>query len=108
MVNSKFRLALIAAGLVPLISMSTGGAASAKSNTGAVIGGILVGAAIGAAVSSSIDHPKKVYVQTPKPRDPWGKSYSPKSGITCYPARHACYNSQGAFNANWTSKIYAR
>ncbi|MGH6864669.1 MAG: hypothetical protein ACREDO_00440, partial [Methyloceanibacter sp.] len=81
---------------------------SARDKTAAVVGGIIAGAAIGAAVSSSIDHPRKVYVPGPPPPDPWGRAFSPKPGIFCYPARRACYNARGIYSANWTYTIYAR
>jgi hypothetical protein len=28
--------------------------------------------------------------------------------VTCYPVQAACYNANGAFNANWTWKVYQR
>ena len=76
--------------------------------TGAVIGGIIAGAAVGAAVSSAINQPKTVYVPAPPQTQPWPQSFSPKPNIICYPAQRACYNVNGAYNANWTWKIYAK
>jgi hypothetical protein len=87
-----------------LSSLSTEGFARG----GAVIGGLIVGAAIGAAVSGAINQPKTIYVPAAPPPQPWPKTYSPKPGITCYPAQQACYNVNGAYNANWTWKVYAR
>ena len=40
-------------------------------------------------------------------RPDWANAFSPK-GVTCYPAQQACYNKNGAYNANWTWKIYAK
>jgi hypothetical protein len=34
--------------------------------------------------------------------------FSPIPHMNCYPAQRACYNANGAYNANWTYKIYAR
>jgi hypothetical protein len=100
-------LAVIAAVMLAAAACSATTPVSAKSNTGAIIGGLIVGAAVGAAVSSEIKHSNKVYVASPPP-DPWGKSFSPKPGVFCYPAQRACYNASGAYNANWTWKVYTR
>jgi hypothetical protein len=88
-------------------------AAAANNNTGAVVGGLVAGAIIGAAVAGSVNHPANIYVN-PKPPppppgpNPWKNAFSPKPGITCYPVQKACYNNNGAYNANWTWKVYSK
>ena len=105
-------------GAVMIAALATTGAvgtslpAAAKNNTGAVVGGLIAGAVIGAAVAGSATHPNTIYVNPkppppPKP-DPWANGFSPKQGVKCYPAQHACYNNNGAYNANWTWKVYQR
>ncbi|MCP4381208.1 MAG: hypothetical protein GY798_07280 [Hyphomicrobiales bacterium] len=89
------------------------GAMTARAdNTGAVIGGVIAGAAIGAAVSSAINHPPSTHSKKPPPTpskpNPWADAYKPTGGIKCYPAQQACYNNGGAFNANWTHKVYGK
>jgi len=83
-----------------------------NNNAGAVVGGLIAGAVIGAAVASSTNHSKTIYVNPtppPPPRpDPWHNAFTPKPGVTCYPVQHACYNGNGAYNANWTWKVYQR
>lgn len=83
-----------------------------NNNTGAVIGGLVAGAVIGAAVAGAATHPAPIYVNPkppppPKP-NPWQNAFAPKPGITCYPVQYACYNANGAYNANWTWKVYQR
>ena len=90
------------------ISLCLATPSAAKNNTAAIVGGIIAGAAVGAAISSSVDHPKKVYVPAPAPRPAWDKVYKPNSNIWCYPAQHACYNRNGVYDAKWTHRIYAR
>jgi len=110
MLTTKTKLLLIAAlAFVVVAGSMTSEALSRSSKTGAVVGGLIAGAAIGAAISSA-NHPTTVYVEErPKPKpNKWGESFSPKSGVRCYPAQHACYSSDGAYNANWTHKVYAR
>lgn len=102
---------MTALALAPALVVATAQPAPAKNNTGAVIGGLIAGAAIGAAVSAAVDHPKTV--RTPKPpppppRSPWSNPYHPKQGVSCYPVQQACYNKNGAYNGNWTWKVYAR
>ena len=110
MLTTKTKLLLIAAlAFVVVAGSMTSDALSRSSKTGAVVGGLIAGAAIGAAISSA-NHPTTVYVEErskPKPNK-WGESFSPKPGVRCYPAQHACYSSDGAYNANWTHKVYAR
>jgi len=99
------------AGLLCAVISGTSTPAVAKNNAGAVVGGLLAGAVIGAAVASAVKHPKKIYVNNPPPPpppDPWANAFSPKPSITCYPVQQACYNVNGAYNANWTWKVYAR
>jgi hypothetical protein len=99
------------AGLVCAVLSGTSAPAVAKDNAGAVVGGLIAGAVIGAAVASAVQHPKKIYVNKPPPPpppNPWANAFSPKAGVTCYPAQQACYNAGGAYNANWTWKVYAR
>jgi hypothetical protein len=104
--------ALGAATLAVTAAVGPAGPAAAKNNTGAIIGGLVAGAVIGAAVASSVDHPKDLYVKPvppppPKP-NPWANAFSPKPGVKCYPVQHACYNKDGAYNANWTWKVYQK
>lgn len=108
MLSNRLKLSLIAAMACAVIAGGVTSDAVAKSSkTGAVVGGLIAGAAIGAAISSS-NHPTTVYVQEkPKPNK-WGDSFSPKPGVRCYPAQHACYSSDGAYNGNWTHKVYAK
>ena len=111
MLGNKIKLSLLAAMAFAIIAGSmTSDAVAKNSKTGAVVGGLIAGAAIGAAISSSSNHPTTVYVgEKPKPKpNKWGDSFSPKSGVRCYPAQHACYNSDGAYNGNWTHKVYAK
>jgi hypothetical protein len=114
---------MLGAGLVVALALTagtvgTGSVAFAKdknknNNAGAIIGGLVAGAVIGAAVAGSAKHPDTIYVN-PKPPppppgpNPWKNAFSPKSGITCYPVQHACYNAKGAYNANWTWKVYQK
>jgi hypothetical protein len=110
MVRTQIKPSIIAAlAFVVVAGGMTTEAVSKNSKTGAVVGGLIAGAAIGAAISSS-SHPTTVYVEErPKPNpNKWGESFSPKPGIRCYPAQHACYNNDGAYNGNWTYKVYAR
>jgi hypothetical protein len=84
-----------------------------NNNAGAVIGGLVAGAVIGAAVAGSAKHPDTIYVNPRPPPpppgpNPWKNAFSPKPGVTCYPVQAACYNANGAFNANWTWKVYQR
>jgi len=110
MPSSKKKLSLVAATAFAVLAGSMTTEVAAKNKTGAVVGGLIVGAAIGAAISSASKHPTTVYVgKKPKPKpDKWTDSFSPKSGIRCYPVQHACYGSDGAYNANWTRKVYAK
>jgi len=90
----------------------TSPALAKNNNAGAVIGGLVAGAVIGAAVAGAASHPNNIYVNPkppppPKP-DPWRNAFAPKPGITCYPVQYACYNANGAYNANWTWKVYQR
>ena len=97
---------------VAALTLATATPAPAASNTNAIIGGIIAGAAAGAVVSGAIKLPKPAYVPPPPPSAPpapyWGDSFSPKARVFCYPAQRACYNANGAYNANWTWKVYAR
>jgi hypothetical protein len=107
------RLVSITASIVLALGFGFGSwAPAAAGNKGAAIaGGIIAGAAIGAAVSSSINQPKTVYVPVPvaAPPPPQRQQvFSPIPHMNCYPAQRACYNANGAYNANWTYKIYAR
>ncbi len=109
--------AILGAVLIAALASTTGAVgtsvpAAAKDNTGAIVGGLIAGAVIGAAVAGSANHPTSIYVKPtppppPKP-DPWANGFSPKAGVTCYPSQHACYNRNGAYNANWTWKVYQR
>ena len=108
--------AILGAALVAALAVSGGlgtiQPAAAKDNAGAVVGGLIAGAVIGAAVASSASHPSNIYVRPPPPPppkpDPWSNGFSPKPGVKCYPVQHACYNKNGAYNANWTWKVYQR
>ena len=66
------RAMLAALGAVTLaVTTAVGpmGPATAKDNTGAIVGGLVAGAVIGAAVASSVNHPKDIYVKpVPPPR----------------------------------------
>jgi hypothetical protein len=105
----QFKFAAIAAMAVAASALAGPMPAHAKNNTAAIVGGIIAGAAVGAAISSSIDHPKKVYVPgPPPPRPAWDKVYQPNNNIWCYPAQRACYNRNGVYDAKWTYKVYAR
>ena len=107
------RLTILPALAVAIAVTLSGAPAEAKkhndnknANVGAaIIGGLVAGAVIGAAVSDTKTHPKQIYVAPPPP--PRAQPFSPKSGITCYPAQQACYRYDGAYNSNWTWKIYA-
>lgn len=113
MPRSLLGTALVAVLVAGVGGMATTGPAFAKkNNTGAVIGGLVAGAVIGAAVAGAATHPTQIYVNPappppPKP-DPWKNAFAPKPGVTCYPVQHACYNANGAYNANWTWKVYQR
>ncbi|MBM3544131.1 MAG: hypothetical protein FJX44_06465 [Alphaproteobacteria bacterium] len=107
MVSTRIKLSIIATLAFAVVAGSVTTEAISKNKTGAVVGGLIAGAAIGAAISSA-NHPTTVYVEErPKPNK-WSDSFSPKPGIRCYPAQHACYSNDGAYNANWTHKVYAR
>ncbi|HEY8277285.1 MAG TPA: hypothetical protein VIG52_09870 [Methyloceanibacter sp.] len=110
--SMTLRFAPLAASFVLALGVGFGGSAPAEAGKGAAIaGGIIAGAAIGAAVSSSVNQPRTVYVPVPvaapQPQA-WGQVFSPIPHINCYPAQRACYNANGAYNGNWTYKIYAR
>jgi hypothetical protein len=93
---------------VVLARFGLGGSAPAEAGKGAAIaGGIIAGAAIGAAISSSVNQPKTV-VAVPRPGHRNGSKCTRRSRTECNPAQRACYNANGAYNANWTYKIYAR
>ena len=108
---------VVRAVLIAALASTTGAVgisvpAAAKDNTGAVVGGLIAGAVIGAAVAGSVNHPANIYVN-PKPAPPpkpniWANAFSPKPGIQCYPQQRACYKNDGAYNANWTWKVYQR
>ena len=109
--------AILGAVLIAALASTTGAVgvsvpAAAKDNTGAVVGGLIAGAVIGAAVAGSANHSTNIYVKPtppPPPRpDPWANAFSPKQGVKCYPAQRACYNRDGAYNANWTWKVYQK
>jgi hypothetical protein len=107
------RFVSIAVSIILALGFGLGGSAPAQAgNKGAAIaGGIIASAAIGAAVSSSINQPKTVYVPVPlaaAPPPQWQQVFSPILYMNCYPAQRAYYNANGAYNANWTYKIYAR
>ena len=105
--SMALRLVSITASIVLALGFGFGSCASGA----AIAGGIIAGAAIGAAVSSSINQPKTVYVPVPVAAPPppqWQQVFSPIPQMNCYPAQRACYNANGAYNANWTYKIYAR
>jgi hypothetical protein len=110
--------AILGAVLIAALASATGAvgtsvpAAAKNNNTGAVVGGLIAGAVIGAAVAGAASHPSNIYVNPrppppPKP-DPWSNAFSPKPGISCYPTQKACYNANGAYNANWTWKVYQK
>jgi hypothetical protein len=108
---------ILGAVLIAALASTTGAVgmsvpAAAKDNTGAVVGGLIAGAVIGAAVAGSANHSSNIYVNPrppppPKP-DPWANGFSPKPGVKCYPTQKACYNNNGAYNANWTWKVYQK
>jgi len=104
---------ILGAALAAALVVGANPAMAKNNNTGAVIGGLVAGAVIGAAVASSAKHPDTIYVK-PKPPppppgpNPWKNAFSPKPGVTCYPVQTACYNANGAYNANWTWKVYQR
>ena len=109
--------AILGAVLIAALASTSGAVggsapAAAKDNTGAIVGGLIAGAVIGAAVASSTNHPSNIYVNPRPPHppapNPWANAFSPKPGINCYPAQKACYKSDGAYNANWTWKVYQR
>ena len=108
MTSLNLRVPIAALAALAAMSLGTAAPSAAKNNTAAIVGGIIAGAAVGAAISSSVDHPKKVYVPAPEPRPAWDKVYKPNPNIWCYPAQRACYNRNGVYNANWTTKIYVR
>ena len=81
-----------------------GGAAAAV-----LIGGALLGAAALAAASN--DHRDEYhYVPPPKPVPPAPiytyAPFSPRAGVTCYPAKRACYHSNGTFAVKMTNRYY--
>jgi hypothetical protein len=95
------------------VGLNSPAMAKNNNNAGAVIGGLVAGAVIGAAVAGSAKHPDTIYVNPRPPPpppgpNPWKNAFSPKPGVTCYPVQAACYNANGAFNANWTWKVYQR
>jgi hypothetical protein len=109
MASTRFRNSLIAAVLIPAMTLgiSAPKPAEAKNNSAAVVGGIIAGAAVGAMVSNAVAQPRTVYVSAPPPPQPWAGAFSPRPGVNCYPAQRACYYANGAYNANWTWKVYA-
>lgn len=106
------RFTSIATAFILALGFGFSSSVPAEAGKGAAIaGGIIVGAAVGAAISSSVNQPKTVYVPVPvaaPPPQAWGQVFSPIPHINCYPAQRACYNANGAYNGNWTYKIYAR
>src|SRR5262245_26102324 len=108
------RLLSIPVALAIGFGLTLGSPCPAEAGKGASIaGGIIAGAAVGAAISSSVNQPKTVYVPVPvaapaPPPNAWGQVFSPNPHINCYPAQRACYNANGAYNGNWTYKVYAR
>ena len=110
MASTRLRISLIAAVLIPAFALGISAPEPAEAKGGgAVIGGIIAAAAIGAMVSNSVAQPRAVYVvPAPPPPQPWAGVFAPRPGVNCYPAQRACYYANGAYNANWTWKIYAR
>jgi hypothetical protein len=106
---SRFVSIAASCGLALGFGFGSSAPAEAGNKGAAIAGGIIAGAAIGAAISSSINQPRTVYVPLPAAPPPqWQQVYSPIPHMKCYPAQRACYNANGAYNANWTYKVYAR
>ncbi|WP_035831180.1 hypothetical protein [Kaistia adipata] len=101
---------LIAAALVaPALLVAQAGPGEAKDgkNAAAIIGG-LAGIAVGAAIADSANRNRDIYGAPPPPSYNPPAPFSPSGGIICYPAQRACYNNGGAYNSNWTWRVYGR
>lgn len=104
--RKAFTAAVMATAIVGSLSLA-GPPAHAKDGVGvAIVGGLIAGAAIGAAIADNKKHNTNIYVEPRRPPPP--QPFSPKAGIVCYPAQHACYHNDGSYAAKWTRRVYAR
>jgi hypothetical protein len=103
----RIRHALAAALLATALLMAHAAPSEAKDgrNAAAIIGGI-AGLAVGAAIADSANRNPNVYGPPPPPAYNPPPPFSPATGIICYPAQRACYNNGGAYNSNWTYRVY--
>jgi hypothetical protein len=95
--------------LAPALLMSQSAPSEAKNgkNSAAIVGGI-VGLAVGAAIADSANRNRDVYGEPPPPAYRPPAPFSPAGGVICYPEQRACYNNGGAYNGNWTWRVYGR
>jgi hypothetical protein len=105
----RIRHALAAALLAPALLMAQSAPGEAKDgrNAAAIIGGI-AGLAVGAAIADNANRNYDVYGAPPPPSYRPPAPFSPSGGIICYPDQRACYNNGGAYNSNWTWRVYGR
>lgn len=105
----RIRHFLAAALLAPALLVAQGAPGEAKDgkNAAAILGG-LAGLAVGAAIADSANRNHDVYGAPPPPAYRPPAPFSPAGGIVCYPEQRACYNNGGAYNGNWTWRVYGR
>lgn len=107
--NSTIRNLAAVALLAPALLMAQSAPGEAKNgkNTAAILGGI-AGLAVGAAIADSANRNNNVYGAPPPPSYRPPAPFSPSGGVICYPEQRACYNNGGAYNGNWTWRVYGR
>ncbi|WP_018185317.1 hypothetical protein [Kaistia granuli] len=107
--NSTIRNLAALALLAPALLLAQGAPSQAKDgrNSAAILGG-LAGLAVGAAIADSANRNRDIYGAPPPPAYRPPAPFSPAGGVICYPEQRACYNNGGAYNGNWTWRVYGR
>ena len=90
------------------------GRADRSSAKGDEVAAAVVGAVLGAAVvAAASDHHKHKHHRDHEGYRPdrdfrrqWGRSYNPRSGITCFPGQRACYKNGRGYSAKWSRREF--
>ena len=105
----KFKNLLAAALIAPgLLMVHTAPSEAKNGNKGAAVAAGIIGLAVGAAIADSNNRNRDVYGAPPPPAYRPPAPFSPTGGVICYPDQRACYNNGGAYNGNWTWRVYGR